>query len=446
MEVIGITSTASMATIPVIQGQNPVEVAQTSLKKKRKWATVGGCFDRLPCEILQNIALMLPFSSIKLLRRSSKFWYNLLTDSKFVNLHLTCSLQKPPGYLFTASYVRSRRKKLNCYFVEESKAHLNTSKIFEYSVGRSFEYLCQSSGGLMCVYSRQSNCFRVCNPHIGEEVQVSGFPKPENWFNIPSWFFGYSPSTNEYKILKLRTRKTSDLPTSLAMGAITTLGSNLWIDIQDVPFPLNIFINRRATECQGNLFWMNGSNLVSFDLVSEKFHEIPGPPRNLADITLDRVSLMTETLVSMSHTLGYVKDERLWVLEDKIKGIWSKRYDFSAPPLHRYHRLTGILENGDVFGHVESTMNVFSHDMGCTGFKVMNIELEKERKGRSSPRYVQCISPHVRSLVSPVRIMENGRKTNPKRKWVLDRLKLGDDATEDDLFNSIYQVLNACDE
>ncbi|XP_074265075.1 uncharacterized protein LOC141587491 [Silene latifolia] len=405
---------ASMATIPVIQGQNPVEVAETSLKKKRKWATVGGCFDRLPCEILQNIALMLPFTSIKMLRRSSKYWYNLLTDPKFVNLHLRCSLQKPPGYLFTASYDRRRRKKLNCYFVEESKAHLNTSKIFEYSAG--------------------------------EEVQVSGFSKPKNWSKLPSWFFGYSPSTNEYKILELRTRKTTDLPTSLAVGAITTLGSNLWRDIQDVPFPLNIFHYYRSFECQGNLFWMNGSNLVSFDLASEKFHEIPGPPRNLVDITLDPENLMKETLVSMSHTVGYVRDNRLWVLENKIKGIWIKRYDFSGPPLSNYDRLTGISENGGVFGHAEFTMNVFSHDMGCTGFKVMNIELEKERKGRSSPRCVQCIAPHVRSLVSPVRIIENGRKSNPKRKWVLDRLKLGDDATEDDLFDTIYQVLNASDE
>ncbi|XP_074265072.1 putative F-box protein At1g32420 [Silene latifolia] len=436
---------ASMATVPVIQGQNPVEVAETSLKKKRKWATVGGCFDRLPCEILYTIALMLPFSSIKLLRRSSKFWYNLLTDPKFVNLHLTCSLQKPLGYLFTAYYNRSRRKKLNCYFVEESKVYLNTSKIFEYSADTRFEIRCQSSGGLMCVYSSESNCFRVFNPDIGEEVQVPGFSNPENWFDLRSWFFGYSPSTNEYKILELETRKTTDLPTSLAMGAITTLGSNLWRDIQDVPFPLNIF-HYRVTECEGNLFWMNGSNLVSFDLASEKFHEIPGPPRNLADITLDRENLIRETLVSMSDTVGYVRDNRLWVLENKIKGIWTKRYEFSAPPLQKYHRLTGILENGGLFGHVESTMNVFSHDMGCTGFKVMNIELEKERKGRSSPRCVQCIAPHVRSLVSPVRIMENGRKTNPKRKWVLDRLKLGDDATEDDLFDTIYQVLNASDE
>ncbi|XP_074321586.1 putative F-box protein At1g32420 [Silene latifolia] len=428
-----------MVTVPIKHGPNSVEVAQTSLKKKRKWATVGGCFDRLPCEILQNIALMLPFTSIKQLRRSSKFWHNLLTDPKFVNLHLTCSLQKPPGYLFTATYDRSRQRKLGCYFVEQSGGHLNTSKIFEYSKHcTSIGLWCQSSGGLICVYSSQSNSFCVFNPDIGEEVQVSHVPKIKNWFHLQYWFFGYSPSSKEYKILEIG--KLNDGPET---GAITTIGSNIWRGIQNVP--PNMFIISIA-ECQGNLFWSHNSNVVSFDFVSEKFHEIPSPSSDLTDF-LNRSNLMGDNLISMSNTVGYVEYNRLWVLEDKIKGIWIKKYDFSSalPVLKQMHQFTGISENGGLFGHVTHSMNVFNHDMGCTGFKVMEIELDK-RRGGAAPSWVSYITPHVRSLVSPVRIMENGRKTNPKRKWVLDRLKLGDDATEDDLFDSIYQVLNASDE
>ncbi|XP_074321589.1 putative F-box protein At1g32420 [Silene latifolia] len=397
-----------MVTIPVKHAPNSAEVARTCLIKKRK-KKIGGYFNRLPCEILHKIALTLPFSSIKHLRSSSKFWYNLVTDPEFVNLHFTCAIQKPPGSLFTAQCIKSRRTKLNCYFLEQSGAHVSTSKIFEYSstCWSTCRFRCQSSGGLVCVYSKESNCFRVFNPDIREVVQVSDFPKPENWFQLESFLFGYSPSTNEYKILEISTLNGG----SKTVGAITTLGSNIWRDIKNVP----PYIIKSTTECQGNLFWIDayGSNVVSFDLASEKFHKIPGPPRDVIYYKhICSVDSLSETLVSMSHTIGYVWKGRLWVLEDKIKGIWVKRYDFSVPSLYKHYRFIVISENdGALFGHVENSVNVFSHDMGCTDFRLMKMNL-KEPRGIVAPTWVSYITRHVRSLVSPVRIMENGSQSN----------------------------------
>ncbi|XP_074321576.1 F-box/LRR-repeat/kelch-repeat protein At2g27520-like isoform X2 [Silene latifolia] len=365
---------------------------------------VEGYFDRLPCDILHNIALMLPFSSIKQLRYSSKFWYNLLTDPKFVDLQLTQALQKPPGYLFTP-ITKSWPKKKVCYFVEQSGGHLSTSKIFEYTYDHNepeqFGRF-QSSGGLMCAYLRESCYFRIFNPYIGEQVQVPRDSNFKRW-RFFSFIFSYSPSIKEYKILKI-----GRLYSGPIVGEICTLGSNIWRDLQDVPS--NLWYCDPHTQCQGNLFWMEEHDLHFFDIVSEKLHVIPGPPVfnrvHVTHYSNTYEKLMRNSLISMGHTVGYVHNNGLWVLEDKTKGIWMK-----------------------------------SHDMGCTGLRVMELNLgdvDEEQQRRA-----EFIAPHVRSFVSPVRIMKMGKMLNDKEKSVLDTLKLDYDATKDDLINRMYEFLQA---
>ncbi|XP_074321570.1 putative F-box protein At1g32420 [Silene latifolia] len=417
---------------------------------------IGGYFNRLPCEILHNIALMLPFASIIELKHSSKFWYNLVTDPKFVDLHLSHALAKPPGYLFTHAPV--------CYFVEQSRGHVSISKMFEYSFDdfeRKMGATFQSSGGLMCAYRNQPYCFRIFNPHIGEEVQVPCDPKFKRW-RFRRFFFCYSPSIKKYKILKLGESKEKKGNREPATAEICTLGSNIWREIQNVPsWDINGYI-----QCQGNPFWMKESDLHYFDLVSEKFHAIPGPP------VLDRVHvthymgayaniMMTNRLISMGDKVGYVHNNRLWVLEDKRKGIWINRYDFSIPRLYGGSKLIGTSENGNLFGYNYYPNIFFSHDMGCTGFKVMENKLDEYGSEDDDP-LDEYVAPHVRSLVSPVRIvkMENklinhkrkrvietlkmeNKLINHKRKSVIETLKLDYDATEDDLVNKMYEFLQA---
>ncbi|XP_074321573.1 putative F-box protein At1g32420 [Silene latifolia] len=369
---------------------------------------VEGYFERLPCEIMQNIALMLPFSSIIQLKYSSKFWYNLLTDPKFVDLHLTHALQKPPGYLF-AAFPKSWPAGVllvnqACYFAEESGGQLSTSKMFEYSFDRyePERYATfQSSGGLMCAYSSESSYFRIFNPHIAEEVQVPRDPKFKRW-RFLRFVFSYSPSIKEYKILKL-----GKLYCGSTVAEICTLGSNIWRDVQNVP--TNFWGFADHIQCQGNPFWMEKSNLHFFDIVSEKFHVILGPP------VLDRVPMthsngtriyyLSTSLISMGDTIGYVHNNTLWVLEDKTKGIWINKYKFSIPSvMDVFATLIGTLECGHLFGYMRHSTNVFSHDMGCTGCRVKEMNLDEH--GREEDRKsIEYMTPHVRSFVSPVRII-----------------------------------------
>ncbi|XP_074265254.1 putative F-box protein At3g49980 [Silene latifolia] len=402
---------------------------------------VEGYFDRLPCEILHNIALMLPFSSIKQLRCLSKFWYNLLTHPKFVDLQLSQALQKPPGYLFTP-ITKSWTKKKVCYFMEQSEGDLSTSKIFEYTYDNlepeQFGRF-QSSGGLMCAYLRESCCFRIFNPYIGEQVQVHRDSNFKRW-RFFSFIFSYSPSIKEYKILKI-----GQLYNGPIVGEICTLGSNIWRDLQDVPS--NLWYSDPHTQCQGNLFWMDKPQLHFFDFVSEKLHVILGPP------VFDRVHVthysntyekrMRNSLINMGHTVGYVHNNILWVLEDKTKGIWMKMYHISIPKEYYNPMIIGTTENGHLLGHMESLNVVFSHDMGCRGLRVMEMNLADVDEEQSIG--AMYIAPHVRSFVSPVRIMKTGKMLNHKRKKVIETLKLDYDATEDDLVNKMYEFLLAHD-
>ncbi|XP_074321595.1 uncharacterized protein LOC141658564 [Silene latifolia] len=389
---------------------------------------------------------MLPFASIIILRRSCKFLYNSLTDAKFVDLQLTHALQKSPRYLFTVYDKYQLNYKL--YTVEQSGGDLTTSQIQTTSQIRKYSKHrnggLQSSGGLMCVYSRESKSFLIFNSHIREEVQVLDVPIHKYCTNFKWWFFSYSPSTKEYKILKIgilrSVNEIGDTVFERNVASISTLGSNIWREIQNVPYYLYVDL---FTECQGELFWVTKSGLMLlFDLVSEKFHEIPGP-------TL-RPASKSDRLINMGHTVGYVYNYRLWVLEDKTKGIWINKYDFST--LEMYARgLTGVSGNGGLFGFMENSTKVFSQDMSCTNFRAIEIKLDKYIGEVARHEMISVIGPHIRSLVSPVRVMEMGNKQiydhsdlmdiSLKKKWVLETLKLDHDASEDDLFNQVYKFM-----
>ncbi|XP_074265363.1 putative F-box protein At1g32420 [Silene latifolia] len=204
------------------------------------------------------------------------------------------------------------------YTVEPSRAHLSFSKIFTYTAGRYVNF--QSSGGLICVYLTELRSFRILNPHIAEEVEVPDVPKFKEFSHSNKWFFSYSPSTKEYKILNIGVlRRNDDRETGLA--SIRTLGSNNWRELENVP----PYLSDLFAECQGKLFWIAKSGLISFDLVSEKFHEIPGPQDNpVHEIHYIR-RYESDKLINMGHTIGYLRNYRLWVLEDKTKGIWINK-------------------------------------------------------------------------------------------------------------------------
>ncbi|XP_074265069.1 putative F-box protein At4g38870 [Silene latifolia] len=466
MENPGFTSKPSMVKLGENHAPNSANFGRTcSIEEPKK--LVGGYFDRLPCDILHNIALMLPFDSIIQLRRSSKFWYNCLRDPKFVDLQLTHALQKSRGCLFTAADKNCMNYEM--YTVEQSGDHLTTSKISNYSTERYRFRDCQSSGGLICVFSSKSKSFRIFNPHIGQEVQVLDVPKFKECIHFGWWFFSYSPSTKEYKILKIgvlrpedETNRNRGCRIIKLLAAITTLGSNIWWEIQNVPPDLSSI---SFTECQGTLFWITRSGLTLFDIVSEKFHEIHGPPSKpyLLIRKSGGVLRVINKLISMGHTVGYLKDCRLWVLEDKTKGIWTNKYDFSSPPLQIYARgLKCISGSGGLFGFIENSTSVFRQNMRSTHFKAIEIELDKYI-GENDPRTIYFSAPHVRSLVSPVRVLEMGNKLKTgsgqqiydhsnlmdislKRKWVLETLKLDYDASEDDLFNNMYTFMREYDD
>ncbi|XP_074321584.1 putative F-box protein At3g23960 [Silene latifolia] len=397
---IGITGKLSMVILRQKHASNSAKVARTRFKKKRK-RTIGGYFGGLPCETLHKIALMLPFTSIIQLRRSSKFWYNRLTEPKFIDLHLTRALQKPPGYLFTPNYECSQGRR-EIYTVEQSGGHISTSNIFEYSIKweANKRNKFQSSGGLMCVYSTQSNCFRIFNPNIAEEIQVHNVPvfkKCRHW-----WFFSYSPSTKEYEILKIGVLLRNNNIES-TVGSICTVGSNNWRKIKkNIPHQQDF---NYVAECQGNLFWIKNRSVVWFDLASEEFHVIPGPPR---DDTLVKgpvrpcAGILIAHLINMGHTVGCIQDYRLWMLEDKTKGIWISRYEFSNPLLYRNLHIAGVSENGGLFGFIRRSANLFRQDMGCTEVEKISLDDSFER--------IAYVAPHVRSFVSPLRILELGNK------------------------------------
>ncbi|XP_026440668.1 F-box protein At3g07870-like [Papaver somniferum] len=171
----------------------------------------------------------------------------------------------------------------------------------------------------------------ICNPVTGEYVN---FPrlnvKGESEFDAMVCGFGYHPSTNKYKIVKLCYVRNQPL----GQVKVYTLGSGTgWRDMGETTCSLRPtgetfrgIINHRSpfgTLANGALHWINEENkIVSFDLANENVYLLPSPP-------FDRPILMGDCLklVSPGGRLCFVHSTQagidMWFLKKKGESISS---------------------------------------------------------------------------------------------------------------------------
>uniref|UniRef100_A0A5B7BCA3 Putative F-box and associated interaction domains-containing protein isoform 1 n=1 Tax=Davidia involucrata TaxID=16924 RepID=A0A5B7BCA3_DAVIN len=315
-----------------------------------------------PDHIIMDILTRLPLKTILNCRCVCTSWRNIISDPHFTKLHLSVS---PAVLMFP---IKSYE---NLYVVVDS--------VEAYSIGvgglnddvvrvpdnaflkfnPKFDIpdlqVLSSCNGLICLYEpRTYNPYYICNPMMSEYVVVPQIKK--DLFVLAGSGFGFSPKTNQFKVLRfsLPLPKTG-LPSLKLETEINTLGTNLWRQVGNPPsylhwFSCGCFLN-------GGLHWIvhdpdnHFKSVCVFDFGEEQFWPFPGPSQLVANHneTVNRMNM--DLLGGCLAIYHYSSDHQfdIWLMKDYgVKESWTKEFVIETTNKSYFYQPIMLLNNGEI--------------------------------------------------------------------------------------------------
>ncbi|CAL9011222.1 unnamed protein product [Prunus brigantina] len=279
----------------------------------------------LPKSIIHMVLLKIPTRSILVCKCVCKTWHGLISDPEFAQLHFaqadvfpvvrplgparvsrTLYFVEPEdssGSFLKDSGAYDRYRKRSDFHMTLSKCkiplrnaeqvisdHSNANVMPDRKHGTTrkpcikirqndHKYnVVNSCNGLHCLSDPFSNDPAVvCNPITGEFINLPKGSKPENEKISIDCGFGFSPRTNEYKVIRMFKQGT---PRPNRVADIHTLGAGSWKSVGSAPY----LASKLAfpTHVKGVLYWFcdewSSFTIISFDLDTEKLQSVPSPP------------------------------------------------------------------------------------------------------------------------------------------------------------------------
>lgn len=172
-------------------------------------------FINLPSDIIFDILFRVPVKSLIWLKCSRKFWYAMMSDPSFVDMHLTRALRNPR------------------YYVEQlPDNHIETTEICIKKLRQGYTIFnkYRSAGGLVAYHSSTKRSFYIWNPITGEKLKMPKGPFDLYCSNrlkvlyVVLLLFVYI-STREYKLVHFCILMEFHQHEISPRGRIYTLGS-----------------------------------------------------------------------------------------------------------------------------------------------------------------------------------------------------------------------------
>ncbi|KAL4377683.1 hypothetical protein GQ457_02G034870 [Hibiscus cannabinus] len=261
----------------------------------------------VPHDLIEDILVKLPVKSLVRFKYVSQHWFRLITDPRFIDLHLSNQLKNGPGFVTASSgslicYVGSRSYVfLGSMAVDRDSCTIPHSDIWLVSVSKDNDYeMLNSCDGILCFQGR---------------------------FNI--WV--HNPATKEYRLLP-----SGQDHQHHGHCVVFTLDPNpnaCWKTIGEVPYKIDVVFSR-SLYFNGAIYWLTdeiyhlnqAEVIVMFDLHNEKFQAIPHPsscsskPRRLMQL-----GTLRECLCLAHKDVDSLLN--IWIMEKQQQKItWEKLY------------------------------------------------------------------------------------------------------------------------
>lgn len=292
------------------------------------------------------MGIFLRFGSIKTIvccRCVCKAWLEIISDPFFKKLHLSTA---PVCILLNAHdfpYSKLRHSRLlelqegNRFSSSDNDDDFSNAllKLFtlEFKFSNFFTNILGSCNGFLCFQlikgkSSQPPLY-ISNPLTGEYMAL---PRTSVFsygcFNTVHGF-GFSPNTNQYKVIQL-SRYKSDIQTWRTH--VHTIGTHLWRSIGNFPYKFSDTARwrRTSTYLDGTLNWIancswTGSELIClFNLETEQFRSLALLPKVLQSNHNTRLALgVFGDCLCLVYYACPLSDVEIWVLENK--NSWIKK-------------------------------------------------------------------------------------------------------------------------
>ncbi|KAI3852193.1 hypothetical protein MKX03_022993 [Papaver bracteatum] len=363
-------------------------------------------------DILLNILVRLPVKSIGRYRCVSKYWCRLLTDSKFVKLHLNHVLGLRKLSLVLSSYYNFHKDIWMLRYDPLSSTSNGLVTVKDPLKSKRVTHEMDVLGychGLVCVRVRMfMDQVFLWNPCTREYKKLP-LLKNNELSNVVSYIkygFGYDCKMEDYKVVSFVGYKNE----RGCEVQIYTLGSNSWRRMNHIPYDLScnncvcqVFVKEsHQLTFNGAIHWIaridsvgaNASKVViSFNFEKEIFNEIPLPMLFIEEFRPKmRVIGGSLCLLDLKPEVGF----EVWKLMDcGGRTSWDKIFTFSkqqlVSPIENCTPLQ-VLKNGEILSLVrtDGTFHLVLHDPERDISKILEYK-ELEAYSVSSSVFVESL-------------------------------------------------------
>ncbi|XP_042486089.1 F-box protein CPR1-like [Macadamia integrifolia] len=311
----------------------------------------------LPYDIFTNILSRISIKSLFRFRCVCISWRDFLSDPHFIKQQLIRS---------TETNISNPNLILNCgsnlYHVLYS-IHNDTWDDEPVKLDLPFKLsnigIVGSCNGLVCLlgYSNRVYDVVVWNPITRDykKLPYTSLQFPGRTVSrFPVMGFGYSPSKDVYKVLRVIYFHVDGRTASSCRSLVQvhTLGSDSWRRIGEIPFEIRDWLS--GTFVNGALHWFairssRPDTIVSFDVGDEKFRKIPQPLFG-DDGFLKKLEVLGGFLCMICTY--YDNRVKIWVMKDYgVRESWIKHFSISQPMVvgnFKHLKPLGFTKSGEI--------------------------------------------------------------------------------------------------
>ncbi|CAB4264747.1 unnamed protein product [Prunus armeniaca] len=281
---------------------------------------------------------------------------------------------------------------------------LNTAPVAELSyLSRCEAFEChpnhvQCVHGLVCASSRCGPVF-ILNPSTQEFIELPYII--ENYrFASATYNFGFSPLTNEYKVLQILSFRPNNSRSDIRFNVFTLGRDSSWrplqVDPADLPFDARDqayeIQNGRRTGCvclNGAIHWILETRkvMVVFDVKEETFRVVPLPEEFHPDIHGRYRVACHASVVEVEGCVGVFAYKSLrqnkivlWILKDYQNLVWVQETITALMPIGEgYVKALGTIHTGELAIALHFYGNSPGFDDGPPKLLLYNMESKQYR-------------------------------------------------------------------
>ncbi|KAE8690860.1 Detected protein of unknown function [Hibiscus syriacus] len=262
----------------------------------KKGQSAANMMHRLPREVIVNIPSRLPFSSFK---------------------HLDEAAGNDPSFILESNWLIPDQ----LYFIDffdNSEGKVISKKLQAINSPTNPMFLIDSCNGLLCMHDPSRRIF-ICNPFTRLYIELPKLVKYPSL--VGHLVYGFHQTTKEYK----------------AEVQILTIGSPCWRNLGTIPY--RFILSKPKALVHWRFRWLSkpkkhttATLLISFDLDTERFQEVPKPDcRCGSDKCFGQLMVVRGCLSAIAFHDNYGERLENWVMKEYgVKQSWIKEFSIGA--------------------------------------------------------------------------------------------------------------------